>query len=229
MGKQKIIISAWRACHQTIGLAQRFGLAHSFDCCLVTMNGQVEDVGLDAVCFFWSGPSVPILWGGWDFRELLFILANFFEKQLSWGKVSLDTIWKKNNYQKEEQKSYETCTKSQLLYCRIYSYEKSEAYHGRIEWSYCYGSDVTNTLIDHLSSRHGPLYNWLSFSVLMVDGPMGKMIILSCLESWGSHVPIMKVTLLIWCDMMWDKKRCDMIRWDKIRYDMICDMRQDTI
>lgn len=132
--------------------------------------------------FFWSGPSVPIM--GWvGFQGIVFILANFFEKKLSWGKVSLDTIWKKNHYQKDEQKSYETCTKSQLLYCRIYNYEKSEAYHWRIEWSYCYGSDVTNTLIDHLSSRHGPLYNWLSFSVLMVDGPMDKMIILTSLES----------------------------------------------
>ena len=173
------------------------------------------------LCFFEAG-QVYLYYGVGGISGNRFCFGEFL-RQFVLRKGIFGYNLEKNHYQNDEQKSYETCTKSQLLHCRIYSYEKSEAYHWRIEWSYCYGSDVTNTLIDHLSSRHGPLYNWLSFSVLMVDGPMGKMIILACLESWGSHVPIMKATLLIWCDMMWDKKRCDTIwyeRQDPIRYDV---------
>lgn len=169
--------------HQTaIGLAQRFGLAHRFDCCLVT-NGRVEDVGLDAVCFFFEAGQVYLYFGVGGISGNRFYFGEFFWEKIVLRKGIFGYNLEKKHYQKDEQKSYETCTKSQLLSCRIYNYEKSEAYHWRIEWSYCYGSDVTNTLIDHLSSRHGPLYNWLSFSVLMVDGPMDKMIILTSLES----------------------------------------------
>lgn len=52
--------------------------------------------------FFWSGPSVPIFWGGWDFRESflfwrIFLRKNCLEERYLWIQSGKKNTTKKMN------------------------------------------------------------------------------------------------------------------------------------